>query len=238
VVLRSFGYPAVVVLLLIGALPAAACVHHHTRTLASAARYRNHLAAAGQRETRVLASASGKTMRSPGEQDCLAYSYWVRRGSSKSPRFLCSGGQMMPLELTTPQGEHLALPASSAYRLNTTQNILSRPFNPGMLEGPCKDAGMKDTLIETCLRPGDEVEVWACREPGTNKLIPCRDGVDEIESPPAGGSHRVLQKKVRSQLALALLWACAWGLASLVVLSRSAVILSRRRPSPTDEALS
>lgn len=237
-VLRSFGYPAVVVLLLIGVLPAGACIHHHSRTLASTARYRNHLAAAGQRETRLTGTVSGNTMQSPGEQACLAYSYWVRRGSSKSPRFLCRGGKMMPLELTTPQGEHLALPASSAFKLNTSGHFTSREFTPQLIDTPCKDAGKKDTLLETCLRPGDEVEVWACREPGTDQVVPCRDGVDEIESPPAGGSHRVLQKKARIQLALSLLWASAWGLAALALLSRSAVVLSRKQYDPIEEDLS
>jgi hypothetical protein len=237
VVLRSFGYPAVVALLLIGALPAGACVHHHTQTLANATRYSNHLANAGQRETRLLASVSGKTMRSPGEQDCLAYSYLVRRGSSKSPRFLCGSGKMMPLELTTSRGEHLSLPANSAFKLNLNQHVSSSLLDQRLLDRPCEDANGKDTFIEACLRPGDTVEVWACREPGTDLLAPCYDGVDEIESPPAGGSYRALQKRVRSQLAFSLLWACAWGLAALVILSRSAVSLARRRPSPTNEAL-
>ncbi|MCS6900276.1 MAG: hypothetical protein RMJ98_11495 [Myxococcales bacterium] len=236
VVVRSFGYPAVIVLLLIGVVPAWICVHHHQQTLAKTAHYREHLTASSQGAIHLVGQVHGQTMLSPGEQQCLAYNYWIRRGNGRSSLYFCSHGQMMPLELTTSQGDKLSI-AADKYKVVITQAPrLEQRLNHRPLDVPCPDAKETDTLVENCLRPGDTVEIWACREPGTNQITRCYDGVDEIISPPSGGFYRKIQRQTRIHLGLSLLWACLWGLAALMVLSPGAVFLSRRPLCPIQES--
>jgi hypothetical protein len=233
VIVRSFGYPVVVVALGIGVIPAALCLQTNQGELAKVGVFHRHLAANGQREVHVVGKAQGTSLTSVSGRSCLAYQYWVQRGSGKNWRTVCSGGERGDFELSVSPGEHLDLSPSSALRLRLAEHKNVTKYTKKIDSKACDSAGPRDTLVEVCLLPGDEVEVWACREPGSNLLVPCHDGVDEIESPPAGGMHAVVQRKVRRQLAFAMLWLCAWAAVALALLSREIVALTRRR-APAD----
>lgn len=234
VIVRSFGYPVVVVALGIGAIPAALCLQTNQGELAKTEVFHRHLAAAGQREVHVIGKAQGTPLlTSASGRSCLAYQYWVQRGSGKSRRTVCSGGQRGAFELSVTPGENFELSLPSAQHLRLADHRTVTKYTRKIESKACDSAGPKDSLVEVCLLPGDAVEVWACRDPGSNLLVPCHDGVDEIESPPAGGTHAVVQRKVRRQLALAMLWLCLWAVVALALLSQEIVALTRRR-APTD----
>lgn len=228
-IVRSFGYPVVLVALGIGAIPAASCLHGHRDEPAKAEVFHRHLAAKGQREVRVVGKAQGTSLTSASGRSCLAYQYWVQRGSGNSRRTVCSGGQRGAFELSVTPGENFELSIPSALQLRLADHRTVTKYTKKIDSKACDTAGPKDSLVEVCLLPGDEVEVWACRDPGSNLLVPCHDGVDEIESPPAGGTHAVVQRKVRRQLAFAMLWLSAWAAVALALLSREIVALTRRR---------
>jgi hypothetical protein len=233
VIVRSFGYPVVVVALGIGANPAASCLNAHRDEPAKAEVFHRHLAAKGQREVRVVGKAQGTSLTSVSGRSCLAYQYWVQRGSGNGRRTVCSGGQRGDFELSVTPGEHFELSRSSALQLRLNGHQKAQKSQAHLSPKLCTPLGPKDTFVETCLLPGDEVEVWACRDPGSNLLVPCHDGVDEIESPPAGGTYAVVQRKVRGRLTFVVLWLCAWAAVALALLSREIVALTRQR-APTD----
>jgi len=91
----------------------------------------------------------------------------------------------------------------------------------------CLGASASDRTVEYCLEPGDDVEVWGCLDETRTSIVPCHDGADEIQTPPAGGPLGRLQEKTRRGVSVAVLWLGVWCLAALAVLSR--LVLSLRQ---------
>ena len=110
---------------------------------------------------------------------------------------------------------------AGAVRETPWQVIALRVAKPGeALLRSCPGGSGKDRLVETCLLPGEEVEVWACRGPD-DTLVACGDEAEMLQSPPAGGGLEKLRRESHSALAFALAWLCAWGLGALALLARS-----------------
>lgn len=227
-IFRTLGAPAVVLCLLLGVVPAASCVHGHRGDPAQGDRLRRHQAPGkGQgREVRAVGVARGKPMTSAANRRCLAFSYQVVHGSGKNQWTLCRGSDWGTFEVELPDQQRLAVPSSGRLPLwlssgrDSSRSITRAPYE-------CLGATTSDRIIEYCLEPGDDVEVWGCLDEAQTSIVPCRDGADEIQTPPAGGPLARLQEKTRHDAALAVLWLGAWCLAALAVLSR--LVLSLRQ---------
>ena len=226
--LRSFGYPLAAVVLLLGALPAAWIIHKRQGDPGRAALFHRYLQGQGS-AVRLLGTVRGQTITSASGRPCLAYHYWVQRSTGQSARTICSGGKRAELELAVlPESNgpisvdevaSLSIPTTTYLPLELNGNLVREAPGEALLRS-CPGGSGKDRLVETCLLPGEEVEVWACRGPD-DTLVACGDEAEMLQSPPAGGGLEKLRRESHSALAFALAWLCAWGLGALALLARS-----------------
>lgn len=232
-VLRSFGYPISVVALLLGVGPVSWTLHRHQNDPEIAAKYRKHLSAPRDgAAVRVLGQAQGTAIKAPSGRSCLAYQYLVQRSAGKSTRTLCSGGAHGELELSGDSMDHpYEIPKTSALPLKLEKNRERMAFRRD-IGITCNGATTQDRLLEYCLLPGDDVEVWGCLQVGPEgrSIVNCSDGSNELESPPAGGPLARFQRSASLPLALSMLWLCVWAAVALGILSQSITTTKREKP--------
>lgn len=233
---RALGYPLALLALLAGVVPAASCVDSRRGAPYKTEALKRHtkLDASGPAEGPVVLTgkASGEPRRSATGRSCLAFRYSVSRRSGKNTTYVCSGRSEPPVEVVTPDGARFSVPLSGM-RLDLALHSLSEKRPP---EPPVRCAGYQsgDSLAEWCLQPDDPVQVWACRQPGSDKLVPCRDEGDVIEAPPSPGPLVKLQQKTQGEFSMAVLWLSVWAGVALTIVSRRVFALTRREP-PSQE---
>lgn len=229
---RAPGYPLALLALLTGVVPAASCVNsrrgatHKTEAL----KLHTKLDTSGPAEGPVVLTgkALGEPRRSASGRSCLAFRYSVSRRSGKTTTHVCSGRSEAPVEVVTPDGARFSVPLAGM-RLDLALHSLSEKRAP---ESSLRCTGYQsgDTMSEWCLQPDDPVQVWACRQPGTDKLVPCRDEGDVIDAPPSLGPLVKLQQKTRGEFSMAVLWLSVWAGVALAIVSRRVLALTRREP--------
>jgi len=226
--------------------PPMACVDVAKSEARQAERLRRHKKTSdpAQRELIVdgKAHAAGGPLTSPQGASCLAWRHAIiadrREGSGSKTRTvrkeICNKSEQTDLRIEAPDGV-------------TFEALAPRPTHPGGLavsqtmhprEGAISDSKLtcpqltksdlkNATFVEHCLQEGDTVQAWGCREPGTNRLVFCRDQGDFIAAPPGRDPIKERSKDAATTVCMGAVWLMIGGGLLLAFLSDKVALTSR-----------